>query len=812
METLAQDFRLAARRLVKSPAFAIVAILSLAIGIGTNTAAYSVLNAVLLRSLPVEDPASLAVVSARYTGRQYSMPHPAFLYLRDHTSSARVVAFRALPLNVAAGAATERLTGMLVSGNYFDVLGVKMALGTPIGDDDDRVPSIGGPRGVVAVLSHDYWVRQFNGDREAIDRSDVIGKSIKVHGRPVTIVGVAPRGFNGTRTGSIPDVYLPMMFAPAVFEIPNWLTNPRNNWIRLMARLNPGATMTSASTEMTTAFHQYNEQYVVPVSTTDAARARARSGVIALEGGRTGLFELGDTLRTSLFILMGLVSLVFLIACVNVANLFVGRAERHHRDTAIALALGASTGRLWSQNLAESVSIAAAGCVLGLLSAGWIRNLLLPLVPDAHELDVSMDPQVFAVSAIMGAGVAILLGAATVWRARRLGVLHALKGEDTAARLWLRKGLIAGQLALSIVVLVTAALFARTLDRLRVVDPGFERERVIMASMSAGSISRERRTSFVERMIEEVQHLPGVVAAAFSNHEPLAFTTYWTVALREVDGPPRRVDVRVEWITPDYFKTMGIPLLRGRALDSRDRQMSTGSAVVVNEAVARQLGASDPIGARFTGNGQMTFEVVGVVRDTSVDGLRETGIPVIYVPGGEGLLIVRTTADEAALATAIRTIAQRIEPDVPVFNVRTMRDQIGRFLDRERTFATLSIAFGALAVLLAAVGLYAVIANAVSRRTRELGIRLALGAAPQRIRRLVLGEAAGLVTIGIAAGVPAAYATGRLIASSLFEVSPGDPSSAAIAIAILVAVAAVSSWLPARRASRVDPIAALRSE
>jgi predicted permease len=806
MEMLAHDVKVAWRRLVKAPAFAAVAILSLAIGIGTNTAAYSVLNAVLLRSLPVADPGSLAVVGARYAGRQYSMPHPAFLYLRDHTSSARVVAFRALPLNLSAGASTERVTGMLVSGNYFGVLGVTMTLGTAIGDEDDRVPSSGGPRGIVAVLSHGYWVRQFEADR------GVIGRSIRLHGQPVTIVGVAPRGFNGTRTGSIPDIYVPMMFASAVFDIPNWLTNPRNNWIRLMARLNPGATMSSAAAEMTTAFRQYNEQYVIPLSTTDAARTRARSGIIELEGGSAGLFELGATLRTSLFVLMGLVSLVFLIACVNVANLFVGRAERQHRDTAIALALGASTRHLWSQSLAESVLVSSAGCVLGLVSAGWIQTVLLPLVPDAHALDTSMDPHVFGVSALMGASVSILLGAMTVWRARKLGVSSVLKGEDTAARLWLRKGLIVGQLALSIVVLVTAALFARTLDRISNVDPGFERERVMLASISPGSMPRARQLAFVDRMIEELERTPGVVSAAFGNHEPLGLTTYWTMQFREADGSARNVPVRVEWVTPGYFKTMGIPLLRGREIESRDRDASAAPVLVVNESVSRQLGASDPIGARLTGNGGMTFEIVGLVRDTSADGLREIGIPVIYVAGGSGLLVVRTAGDPAALATAIRTIAQRLEPDVPIFNVRTIGDQIGRFLDRERTFASLSIAFAALAVLLSAVGLYGVIANAVSRRTRELGIRLALGAAPERIRRLVLREAAGLVAIGIAAGLPAAYATGQFIASSLFEVSPGDPRSAVVAVAILSAVAAAAAWLPARRASKVDPLAALRTE
>ena len=803
------DVRYALRRLAQNPAFAITACVSLALGIGANTAAFSVVYAVLFRTLPVRDPGSLALVSTRYMGFQYSMSYPAYTYLRDHSSSLDgLVSFRAQPLNVGAGGRTERVPGMLVSGNYFDVLGAGMSAGTAIHAEDDRVPGSGGERGLVAVLSHQYWKNRFNSD------ASVIGSPVRINGHPFTIVGVAAPGFRGTRVGSLPEIFVPMMFAPRVFDLPNWLSNPRNNWSRIIARLKRDTSLGQAQSEMTLVFRRFNQEIIAPLATTDAARARARQGIIVLEPGQAGLLEMGNTVRPTMYALMGLVTVVLLIACVNVANLMVARAERVHRQTAICLALGATRTRVWTQNLIESCAIGAVGVTLGLVLAVWMRRLLLQLVPVGQQLDVAMDGRVFAVSVLVGAVTTIVLASITARQSLRVGVLRALKGDDVTARLWLRKGLIVAQLALSIVVLVAAALFARTLNQLRLVEPGFATERILIASTAPEGYSREQLKSFYARLIEEVRSIPGVVSAALANDQPLNVNTGWNIVVRrDRGGPPQQVGASIAFVSPGYFKTMGIPLLRGRDLDERDEANPSG-AVIVNENFVRTYlaPAQEPIGASIAGNGNMTFEIVGVVKDSASTGLRDLDQHMMYVPGGRGVLHVRAAVPPATLAASIQSAVHRLDPDVPVFDVRTIDQQIDRSVRSERTFAMLSSTFGVLAVVLSAVGLYGVMANAVSRRTRELGIRLALGAGPRRIVQMVFREAAVLMILGAGVGVPAALALAHAIRGLLFNVQPADWRSVAAALVLLAAVAVVSAWVPARRASRLDPLVALRAE
>jgi predicted permease len=873
LDLLRRDFTYAFRRLARNPAFTIVATLSLALGIGANTAAFGVLYAVLLRTLPVADPASLALVSMRYTGTQYSMSYPAYQYLRDYTSSPHgtsspdgtpsphgtssldgLIAFRDSTVNVsgAAGAsassATERATGMLVSGNYFDVLGVEMAIGTPIRPDDDLTPGGGGARGPVAVLSDRFWTRRFQRDPA------VIGQTLKVNGQPLTVVGVAPPGFEGTRVGALPDLFMPMMFARAIFDVPNWLTGPGNNWLRIIGRIRRGVTAAQAEADMSVAFRQFNQEFIVPGARTEQVRQRALTGRILLEPGGTGLSEMRATLRPALFILMGLVGVVLLLACVNVANLLVARAERYHRDTAIHLALGASRARLWAQQLVEAVVLGAGGVAMGLVLASWMRGLLGQLVPANQKLDLSMDARVLGLSIALGVGATLGLTIVTGWQNTRRPVLRALKGEDVAGRLWLRKGLIVGQLALSIVVLVAAALFGQTLRNLRLVDPGFVRDRVLIASMDPSGYTPARQAAFYARLLDEVRAAPGVVSAALANESPLDNSTFWTM---RVPGVARTADVEVSFVSRDYFSTMGVPILRGRDIDPRRDAVgeaakvegnaaanveanaavraAAGAAVdaampvIVNEAFVRQLLAEqrgqeprDPIGARVTGNGSNVYEIIGVVKDSATAGLRGQIAPMLYVPlernGFKPIFVsrlvlhVRTAVPPAALADTVRAIVRRGDPDVPVFDVRTIDQQLDRVMGRELTFAKLSSTFGLLALVLSAVGLYGVIAYAVSRRTRELGIRLALGAGPHRIVYLVLEEAALLVLLGIAIGLPLAYALGEAIGSLLYNVQPADAASLAIAVTLLLAVAALSAWMPARRAARVDPLTALRHE
>lgn len=803
------DLKIALRRLAKNPAFFATAGVSLALGIGANTAAFSVVYSVLLRSLPVRDPASLAVVSTKYTGFQYSMSHPAYTYLRDHSSSLNgLVAFRAQPLNVSAGGTTERVTGMLVSGNYFDVLGIGMAAGSPIQAEDDRAPVSGGARGLVAVLSHQYWQRRFNGS------AATVGTSMQINGHPFTIVGVAPPGFHGTRVGSLPDVFMPMMFAAQVFDVPNWLSNPRNHWLRIIARVKPATSLAQAQAEMTVVFRQFSHDVILPLANNDTARRRAREALIILEPGQTGLLEMGDTIRPTLFALMGLVALVLVIACVNVSNLMVARAERLHRETAISMALGATRLRLWRQSLLESLVIGAVGVTLGLMVAILMRGLLLQLVPARQELDVTMDTRVFGASVLLGFMTTIVLASVSARQSLRVGLVRALKGEDVALRLWLRKGLIVAQLALSVVVLVTATLFAQTLHHLRLVDPGFEREQVLIASTATDGYSPVQRNTFYARLLENVRSLPGVVSAALANDEPLNVNTGWNIVVqRDPTGPPQQAGASVAFISPDYFKTMHIALVRGREFENRDEASAPGPVIVNENFVKTYLPpGQDPIGASVVGNGNMTFQIIGVVKDSASTGLRDLDQHMLYVPGGRGVLHVRSAVPPASLAASIQAAVHRLDPDVPVFNVRTIDEQIDRSMRSERTFAMLSSTFGVLALVLSAVGLYGVIASAVSRRTKELGVRLALGAEPRRIVRLVLGEASFLVALGAVVGLPCALFTGRAIRGLLFGAQSGDWKTAAAALGVLMIVAGFSAWVPARRASQVHPMVALRSE
>jgi len=807
LESLTLDLRYSLRTLAKNRSFTLIGSCSLAIGIGATAAAFSVWDAVLLRTLPVRDPDALVLITTRNAGSLRSMSHPSFTYLREHASTLEgLAAFRAMPMNVSAAAFTERVTGMLVSGNYFGVLGVQMAHGSPILPDDDRTPRSGGTRGLVAVLGHDFWRQRLSADPA------IVGRAIRVNGQPFTVLGVAPAGFNGTAVGWVPALYVPMMFAPHIFDGP-WLENPRNLWLRMIGRLRRDVSPESAQAEMTLSFRQFHQESIVPLANTDSAHRRAREAAIVLQPGRAGVLELGDTVRPAVFALLGLAVLVTLTACVNVAGLMVARAERLHKDTAICLALGATRTRLWSRTFAESLLIGTAGISLGLILATWLRDVLGQVVAVNSTLDVRMDGRVLGVAIISGLAATVVIGGVTACSQARLGIIGALKGEDLAARLWLRKGLIVAQLAVSVVVLVAAALFTQTLTTLRVVDVGFEQEQIVIASIAPAGYSLERRRAFYERLLDDVRNTPGVLSAAIAGNEPLNVHTGWSVRVRRSASiEPEQASASVMFVSPDYFKTMGIPLVRGRDFEARDVGAALNPVIVNENFVRTYLADADPIGSPIMGNGNVRFAVVGVVRDSAASSLRDLNQQMIYAPTGEGVLHVRSAIPPAILQAAIGEAVHRIDADVPVFNVRTIEQVLDQFLIRERTLALLSSTFGLVALVLVAVGLYGVVSNTVSRRTKELGIRLALGARPGRIVRLILREAGLLVVLGSVAGVPLVLAIGRIIGSLLFGVRPLDSLSLGAAIALLTVVAGIAAWLPARRAAQVDPLVALRSE
>lgn len=829
-EIVCNDVRHAWRRLVRTPAFTIVATLSLAIGIGANTAAFGVLYAVLFRPLPVVDPSSLAVVSL---GPQFSMTYPSYEYLRDYSKSLDgLVAFRAIDVNLAAGGGTERATGMLVSGNYFSVLGVEMAIGSPIREDDDRTPESGGARGPVAVLSHQLWMQRFNGDPA------IAGKSIHVNGELFTVIGVAPASFRGTRIGSFPDVYVPMAFARPITKTPNALTGGSNHWIRLIARIKPGVGTAHAQAEMDAVYQRFTHERLLPTLTTEASRRRALGRGIRLRSGSAGLLEMGDGIRPTLYLSMGLMSLVLLIACVNVANLMVARAERYRRDMAIHVALGASGGRIWSQTLMETLMLGGLGVACGLVLAVMMRGLLAQLLPAEQRIDLRMDAEVIGASVLAGFAAAVFLAMLTAWQSNRRGVIGALKDDSPSTRLWLRKGLIAGQLALSVVVLVAAALLGQTLRNLHLVDPGFERSSVLIASFDPGGRKPDAQAAFYQTLLDEVRAAPGVASASLAAQTPLDVNTWWALRLHldasavsdkpgaagggqtSASAPARGVetaDVPIAFVAPGYFATMGIPFVRGRDLDPGE-EGAASTTVVVNQAFAtRLLGREDVVGATVSGNGNMIFAIAGVVRDSAALGLRESREPVMYVPLGRTprgrlALHIRSAVPPATLASALEATVHRIAMDVPIYDVHTIDREIDREMGRERTFAQLTSIFGVLALLLCGVGLYGLMAYAVSRRMKELGIRIALGAAPRLIVRLVLREAVLLVAIGLALGISLASALAGTLEGVLFGVKPGDWRSVVSAVFVLLMVAMPSAWLPARRAAAVDPLIALRHD
>jgi len=807
LDSLRLDVRYSLRTLRQHRGTTIVACLSLAIGIGATTAAFSVYDALVLRPLPVPEPHRLSLIATRNAGTLRSMSHPSFLYLRDRASAvAGLAAFRSTPVTLGINGTTERVTALLVSGNYFDVLGVSMARGTAIRPEDDVTPRSGGARGLVGVLSHAVWRQRFNLD------PGVIGQTVRVNDQAVTIVGVAPAPFNGTVTGSMPGVYLPMMFAPHVFDGP-WLENPRNLWLRLIARMKPSVPAAQAQTEMTRVFRQFFQDVVVAVADTELTRRRAREAAIVLEPGGSGLLELGDTAQPTATALIGLAALVLITACVNVAGLTIARTERRRRDTAISLALGAGQARIWVRYLTESLAVAAAGIGLGLLFASWMSVVLARTVTLTGTLDLRLDVRVLGIAIGSGVLAALAIGVLTGWSQSRVVILRSLKGEDARGGLRLRKVLIAGQLAFSAAVLVVAVLLTQTLAALQRVDVGFAREHVMVASIAPVDRSAERRGAFYARVLDDIRRIPGVQSAALAGNAPLEVNTGWTIKIPRPGGhAPEPVEASVMRVSPDYFETMAIPLRRGRAFEARDLG-SLSNPVIVNENFARAyLAGADPIGFRFQGNGTMTFEIVGVVRDSAAFSLRDLDNHMIYVPGTEGVLHVRSAIAPGVLQAAIEDVVRRVDPHVPVFDVRTIEQLLDRFLLRERTLSLLSSLFGLLALALVAVGVYGLIANSVTRRTKELGIRIALGARAAEVVRLILRDAVSLLAIGALAGIPLAIASGRVIRTLLFGVDPLAWSSLTVALALLALIGGIAAWIPARRAARVDPLVALKAE
>jgi predicted permease len=815
------------RGLRKSAAFSLIVVLTLGLGIGANAAIFSLTDQVILRTLPVRDPAALVFLDGpgAFRGRTFNnmtFSYPMYTDLRDRNEvfTGLLARFPAAMTVVWQGK-SERVSGDLVTGNYFDVLGVGPAIGRVFNAADDKTPG-GHP---VAVLGYGYWQRRFAGD------PSVLNQTLVVNGHPLTIVGVAAPGFSGLQVGSATDIMVPVMMKAQMTPTWNDLDNRQSRWLTIMGRLKPGVTADAAEVQLNVIYRQINAQEILAISNvSEAFRQRFVSKHLeVLEAGR-GLSDMRTQFSTPLVVLMCMVGVVLLIACANVANLLLARVTARQKEIALRLALGAGRWRIVRQQLTESVVLALAGSILGLFLAAWTGRILLaalPGDPTSQTLTATPDARVIAFTLGLTVLTALLFGIMPALSGTRAAVTSALKEEAGSVagggrQARLRRSLVAAQVALSMLLLASAGLFARSLFNLRSVDPGFTVERLLAFSMdpTLSGYDHQRSLAFYQQAQDAIGAVPSVRGASMS--EMGVFTgNNWGMTVR-VDGYTAKEDEdlnpSVDGIGPRYFATMGVPLIAGREFTEKDTE-GAPKVAIINETMAKYFyGDKSPIGRRFGfGRGKATdVEIVGVVKDVRTLQMDKKAPRFVYIPYRQDdsltqlTFIVRITNESGG--ASVRQALQQLDPSLPIFDMKTMTAQISESLYVERMVAALSVAFGGLATLLAAIGLYGVMAYAVTRRTREIGIRMALGAERTRVLWLVLREVALLASTGIVIGLAGAFYLTRKVQAQLFGLSPHDPATLIGAVVLLLLVALVAGLIPARRATAIDPILALRAE
>lgn len=822
-----QDVRYALRLLVKNPAFASVVVLTLALGIGANAAIFSLLDQVLLQSLPVAKPDQLMVLSS-YDPKDgpeidSSFSYPMYQDLRDRNSVfSGVIARGGTQMNVSYGDQTERVRGELVSGNFFDVLGVRPWAGRLFTQDDDRTPGAH----PVAVLSYSYWESRFNKDL------NLIGKTILVNEQPLTVLGVTPPGFYGVSLSNNPDVRVPLMMTPVFNPLPpTRLQSRRHQWLSVMARRQADVSPEQAQASLSVLYQQIRQaeaqQLPASVSTFDREEFLARR--IAALPGDQGLRHLQKEMSTSLLLLFGATCAVLLILCANLANLMMARATVRAQETAVRLALGAGRLRLLRQWLTEGVVLAVIGGAVGVFIALWIKAGLLAFVPQDFRANLksSFDWRLY----VFIIAVAILLGIAfslapAIQAARQVfapGLRLDSRSYTSGGRLLsLRSGLVLVQVALSLPLLVSAALLLKTLQNLRAVDTGFGKENVLLASInpSLNGYSKERSRAFYDELLGKTRALPGVKFAGLASDSPISGG--WDQNGIVVEGyTPRegeRVNADVTTVSNDYFKTLEIPFLAGRDFDEHDRA-GDPKVAIVNEKLARKyFGTADVIGKHIGLDRIPDITIIGVVKDVKYINLRENLRRHFYLPTSqeEGLtnltLHVKTNSEPNVVAEQLRAQLKALDPHLPLYDIKTLAVEIDESLLQERLVSWLSAAFGLLATLLTALGLYGVLTFSVARRTREIGIRVALGAQRRDVFRLVIVRGVILVGVGVAIGLAASFAMSRFLGALLFGVEANSIGTLAGVSVGLIAVALLACYLPARRATKVDPLVALRYE
>jgi len=818
------DLRDAFRALRSTPIVTAVAILSLALGIGANTAIFSLINALMLRSLPVKDPQRLVQLLPAGKGPSWTNPLWEQIRQRDRQIFDGAFAYSTPRFNLAAGGETQFVNGVMASGEYFDVLGVRAIVGRTFGQADDVRG--GGPDGPVAVISGNFWLRHFGG------APNVVGKPIMLDRIQFTIIGVTPGQFTGIDQGNEFDVAIPLGTEPLIRGAKESALDQRSWWwLRIIARLKDGDSPDHSLVALRTAQPQIREA-TLPQNSRPESVARYLSDPFNLRPAANGPANLGRQYRDPLFLIMGIVALVLVIACANIANLLLARANARRHELSVRVALGASRWRVARQLLVESTLLAAVGAVLGLAFARWGAALLVRefSVDDPPlTLDVGIDWMVLGFTALVAVTTALVFGTVPAMRATRVQPHDALKEQGRSivgeSRFGFGSLMVILQVALSLVLVVGAALFVRTFASLNHVRLGFNPDPLLIVEMNSkrSSVAAENRPDLWERMRQAALAVPGVQSAALQSVTPLTFSGWNTL----IENPPglslgenQRL-VNVNAVSRDWFATQGISFVAGREFTDQDRK-GAPHAIVVNETLVKKyFGEGNAIGKTVReitrpGVAAPDLHIVGIVRDAVYLSLKEPIPPTMYqhvpqVEGGPGIdMAVRATGTAPArLSRSIADALQRVDKDV-TFTFRVYKQAIRANTVQERMVAMLSGFFGALALLLAALGLYGVMTYAASRRRTEIGIRMALGATPSASVRFVVQRAAVLVTIGVVLGAGLSIWAARFAAPLVFGVQPRDPTTLAGAAAVLAAIGAFAGWVPARRASRIDPAQVLR--
>jgi predicted permease len=831
LETLLQDLRYGLRQLRRNPGFTAVAVITLALGIGANTAIFSVVEAALLRMLPVKNPGQLVHltwVSPHNAGDTFSFP--AFeQFSGDNQIFSGVVAF-GTPSTIDVGVNGEGLLarGQIVSGSYFSVLGVTPLLGRVIVSEDNRVPGAS----PVAVISYTYWVRRFGRD------ASVVGRRITLNDFPFTVVGVAAQGFYGLEPGESVDMWVPDKMMLQVE--PSWAAlggtalfkDPSFTDLQIIGRLRPRLTNKQAVGYVQPQFQRIEREAAVR-SIDDPVRREMISTRIALEPGSRGLSELRQRFSEPLLNLMIAVGLVLLIACANVAGLLVARAASRCHEIAIRLALGGGRRRLIRQLITESVLLALGGGALGLLFAYMGTQLLLHLLSKASHpitLIVHPDSRIIGFTVLVAVLSGILFGVAPTFQATRLDLVSVLKtGVQTTTggrRSWLVKALVVSEVSLSFVSLILAGLFARTLTGLRNLQPGFNEKHVLLLSVDTvqAGYKGERLDNLYRAILQRLRALPGVVDASFSMVRPISGDNLiFPVTLRGHNAGPTPSAAYFNLVGPNFFRTLGTPVLFGRGIIREDAS-GMPPVAVINQTMARSyFGGLNPIGRHFGLRWpphEGSLEIVGVAADAKYSSLRQITPAAAYIPAfqfnptvlGNVTFELRTAGSPATLATAARRAIMATDRGIPIFGVRTLVQQIDESLVQEHLMATLAGLFGLLALLLAGIGLYGLMAYSVAQRTHEVGVRMALGAHKGAVLRLVLRQGMTLALVGEGVGIAGAICLTRVVSTLLYGVKPNDPLTFIAVSWILTGVALLACYIPARRATKVDPMVALRHE